>query len=221
MSLWLYSSGDGPSNVAIDRELVCRLGTPKPRMTFIASSQMEAPYYFSEFCERFGLHGVRDCNLFLVDKPFSDRQLRQALKANLVYLSGGNTFYFLKHLKSSGAAREIIAFYKSGGHLGGTSAGAIILTRSIKTAGYPDFDRDDNTVGISDFRALGLARFEFFPHYGGKEIYSEELAYQSTQISHPLYAVPDGGGIVVDSERLTFYGKITGFLRGIRFKIGG
>jgi dipeptidase E len=219
MTLWFFSSDDPQDNTVIDAELVKSMNRAKPKLTYIASSHLGSSYYFAEFSERFARYGVKDCTLFHPDLSFTKKALQKALRSDLIYLSGGNTFYFLKHLKKSGVARELVAFHKAGGHMAGTSAGAIIMTKTIKTAGYPDFDRDDNAVGITDMRALGLVRFEFFPHYTGREIYNEELAHQSEQMAHPLYAAADGAAIAVSSEKLVFYGKITAFLRGIKFKL--
>ena len=91
------------------------------------------------------------------------------------------------------------------------SAGAIILTPSIKSASYPQFDCDENVDNIKNFNSLGLVNFEFFPHYKNSERYNEELIYQSKNTSNPIYAARDGSGIIEKDEEIIFYGDIWEF----------
>ena len=63
--------------------------------------------------------------------------LSELLKSDLIFLGGGNTFYFLKHLKSTGLIDELKTFAANGGVLCGLSAGAIIMTPHVHTASFP------------------------------------------------------------------------------------
>ena len=104
----------------------------------------------------------------LVDDPAARCDASARLhRSDIVYLAGGNTYYFLDHLRRSGLLDELALFARRGGVVAGLSAGALILTPHIGLAGYPAFDRDENTVGLgrSGCRGLGLVGFEFFPHY--------------------------------------------------------
>ena len=92
-------------------------------------------------------------------------EIRRAFRSDAIYLAGGNTFYFLHHLKRSGVFERLKRYAREGGAIGGLSAGAIIQTPSIGLAGYPPWDRDANSVRLKDLRGLGLVDFEFFPHY--------------------------------------------------------
>ena len=61
---------------------------------------------------------------------------------------GGNTFYFIKHLRRSGIFNRLIEYANNGGILTGLSAGAIMTTPNIMTASFPPWDRDDNEDNV-------------------------------------------------------------------------
>lgn len=218
MKLVLYSGYD-ENNTAMDQELVRLVGKESPRITFIPSAYHAPDYEYRYFCENFSTYGYHNIEIFNVDQPYAPEQAQHALSADLVYLSGGNTFYFLKAIRRHHFDRQLKDYVTRGGVLAGLSAGAILMTPSIATASYPKFDRDDNDVGIRNLDALGLVDFEFFPHYTQKLEYVRELKKQSKKIDTPLYGVDDGGGIIVTEQRINFYGDVWAYFKGQEFKL--
>lgn len=84
--------------------------------------------------------------------------------ADILLISGGNTFELLDNLKKSGLDKAILEFIKKQQYiLSGFSAGAIVLTPRIDVAS--EAGGDDNVVGITDLTGLGIIDFEVFPHY--------------------------------------------------------
>jgi len=67
---------------------------------------------------------------------------------------------------------------------------------------------------MENFKALGLVDFHFFPHYKNSKRYDAELASFSTKISNPLYACPDGSGIIVNNKDISFTGRVLRFYNG-------
>ena len=62
--------------------------------------------YFMRSVRRYSRYGIGAfCQLVADERP-SRRQIRQALKTDIVYLAGGNTFYFLKALRKSESKAE-------------------------------------------------------------------------------------------------------------------
>lgn len=218
MKLVLYSGYD-EDNVQIDQELVKLISKASPRVTFIPSAHHLPEHDYEYFCQSFADYGIKDIRIFNVDQPFSKTQAEFALSSDLIYLSGGNTYYFLHWIRKQGFDKKLREFVQNGGVLAGLSAGAIMMTPSIATASYPKFDRDNNSVKIKDLSALDLVKFEFFPHYSPVEEYARELKKQSKKISWPIYGVDDGGGIIVDGKTLKFYGKVWGYLNGKEFLV--
>jgi dipeptidase E len=218
MKLVLYSGYD-ERNTALDEHLVRMIGKARPRITYIPAMSSDAESEFEFFCENFGKYGFYDITVFHVDKPYSIHQAKAALNADMIYLSGGNTFHFLKAIRLNGFDKMLKTYAKRGGVIAGLSAGAILLTPSIATASYPEFDCDDNWVGLKDLKALGLAPFEFFPHFTAAREYNAELLLQSKKIKWPIYGAFDGSGIIIEDRKLIFIGSVTQFYRGQKFVI--
>lgn len=219
MRLVLYGGGDPRDNRELDLHVLRLVGKRRPSFTFIPSSFEDSHDYFEDFSENFSHFGVSDFLLFPVDKPFSSSQLKKALKRDFVFLSGGNTFYFLRNLKRSGAFRLLQLYGKSGGVIGGMSAGAIIHTPTIHTASFPESDCDENSVNIKNWNSLGLSNFEFFPHYLNSKAYIESLLDYSLSSRWPIYACPNGSGVVLENDRLQFIGRTWAYFNGERFRL--
>lgn len=185
-----------------------------PQMTYIPACSWGLEEYFKEAKSIYMHLGFAAVGCFPVDTKFSARELQHALTADVIYLSGGNTFYFLKYLRENGMLPKLKKFVENGGVLMGLSAGSIIMTPSITLAGTPKFDCDPNDVKLKNLKSLGLVHFEFFPHYSGKKKVDGELLKYSKAVNHPVYACADGDGIVVDSGRLIFHGDVTMFYKG-------
>lgn len=219
MKLVLYS-GYADRNEPIDRAALRLTGKKNPKFLFIPSANHIPDFEYEYIRATYGALGVTNIMLLNLDRPYSLIDAEKLVRsADIIYLSGGNTFYFLKSIRRHHFDRLLIKFVHDGGVLAGLSAGAIIMTPSIATASYPKFDRDENTVGIRNMDALGLVNFEFFPHYSNEPEYARELKKQSTLIKRPIYGVGDGGGIIVERDRLSFFGKIWCHVQGRQFEI--
>jgi dipeptidase E len=192
-------------------------------MTYVPFCSEDSLSFFRRFERRYRAFGATRFDCLPVDDPAlrGDRRMeRTLLDSDVVYLAGGNTFYFLKHLRRSGMMPTLRRFAADGGVIAGLSAGALLLTPHIGLAGYPAFDRDENEVGLRNEHALGLVGFEFFPHYRSSARLREALIRYSRRSSNPLYACRDGSGLVVEGDRFTAHGDVYLFDRGRVRKIG-
>jgi dipeptidase E len=199
-------------------------------MTYVAFTADGAAAFFRRFERRYRAFGGTHFHCVAADdtdlaRPGSAREqaTRIILASDVVYLSGGNTFHYLMHLRHSGLIPALRQFADRGGVLAGLSAGAILTTPNIGLAAYPDFDRDENEVALPESRwgALDLVDFEFFPHYRTSRRYREALQAYSQRSRFPLYACSDGSGIVVEGDRFTAHGDVWLFDRGQALKIRG
>lgn len=216
MNLWLYSSEDSPE---VDSDLMSEFAGYKPTFTFIPSQSYGADEDYDDFIDRFSQHAYINFKIFHLEREIPHRDVKSLLNSDLIYLSGGNTFHFLFHLRKTNIIHDLKYYALTGGFLAGHSAGAILQTPDIRMAAHPEFDRDDNECGIRKLTALGLVEFEFFPHYRNSRKYSLALTSLSKERDTLIYAVPDGSGIVRTSRGLRFYGRIWGFYRGHKFRI--
>ncbi len=217
MKLWLYSSGDRESNQHIDQLLLKQINKRRPSYCFIPAAYDDFEYYYDEFINRFSIYSQCQFNALHLDRQPSERDIIKALKTDLIYLSGGNTFHLLKHIRSSGIEPKLREFLKAGGIIAGHSAGAIVMSPNINTASYPPDDRDENRVGLTNLRAMKFCSFEIFPHfYVRSKSQNSALLDASKGLKHMIYGLPDGAAIVVNGNSLTFHGPVACFAQGIR-----
>jgi dipeptidase E len=206
----LYSGGQTPSNAALHRELVrmARQKTDEPiRFTYIPFCADDSLTYFMRSVRRYARYGVGEFCCLVADVKPSRRQIRSALESHIVYLAGGNTFYFLRSLRKSGLLAPLREFAESGGILAGLSAGAHILTPHIGLAGARGLDPDKNEVGLANLKALGLAPFEILPHYEPTKRRVQALRDYTSKTHYPVFACPDGSGIVMEDGRTRVIGN--------------
>ncbi len=214
MKLVFYSGGDEEENESVDQACLDLIGNPNPTFVFIPSSSYDGEAEFHDFVKQYESFGVSRFIYFPVDIPQDRVLMKEVFNSDLIHLGGGNTYYFLKYLRHYGYLEFLREYALMGKVLTGLSAGAIMMTPNIKTAGYPEFDRDENEENIRNLQALGLVRFEFFPHYKNSLRYDRELIAKSRNLNHPLFALPDGSGIIRNGEQLTFVGKAWAFKGG-------
>src|SRR5690606_38126284 len=137
----------------------------KRELTYIPFCEEDSAPFFARAVRRYSSYGINEFQCLPVDRPVGHRELASALRSDVIYLAGGNTFYFLDSLRKSGMIRHLRKVAREGGVLAGLSAGALILTPNIRLAQVPRFDADENEVGLRDLTGLGLTPFEFSPHY--------------------------------------------------------
>ncbi len=217
MKLWLYSSGDIESNQHIDQLLLKQINKRRPSYCFIPSAYEDFDYYYDEFITRFSSYSQCQFNALHLDRQPSEKEIIKSLKTDLIYLSGGNTFHFLKYIRSTGIESKLRDFLKAGGIIAGHSAGAIIMSPNINTASYPPDDRDENRVGLTNLRGMKFCSFEIFPHfYVRSKIQNQALLDASINLKHMIYGLPDGAAIAVNGSSVTFHGPVACFAQGIR-----
>jgi len=228
--LVLYSGGQERRNALIHEDLIeLALAPHGPRagegvkMTYVPFCSQDSLPFFRRFERRYRAFGATRFDCLPVDDPAlrGDRRAEQTLlSSDVVYLAGGNTYYFLKHLRRSGLMPTLRHFAARGGVLAGLSAGALLLTPHIALAGYPEFDCDENEVGLRNEHGLGLVGFEFFPHFSSSPRLRDALLRYSRRNGRPIYACRDGSGILIEGDRFTAHGDVHLFDRGRVLKIG-
>ena len=214
MKLVFYSGGTGEQNRILDRECLNLSGKKFPKITYIPACSFDSEIDFKDFVHQFAEFDITQFIYFPIDIPFDRIIMKEAFKSDIIHLSGGNTFYFLNSIRKSGLLAELLDFVKRGGVLTGLSAGAILMTPTITTASFPKFDCDENHDGLKNFKSLNLVQFEIFPHFKKSPRYENELMNYSKKSKLPIYALPDGSGILVEDESLKFVGKTYLFYQG-------
>lgn len=214
MNIILYSSGYNLLNKKLDEQLLTMLETRTPKFTFVPSNSHGAVEYYEKAKEYYKALGVNDFAMLPIDNEFRLEDLEKAIEGDIIYLSGGNAFYFLQHIKSTGFDEYLRRFAAKGGVILGENAGANIMTPTIIAATIPHDKIDKNEVQLKDLTGLRLVEFEFAPHYDDSKIFENELLNYSKQTDYAIYAAPDGSGLVVKDDQIQEIGPIYRFKNG-------
>lgn len=138
-----------------------------------------------------------DTEFLFIDNSKVDakEEIKILLSANILVITGGNTFTLLRNLKRSGLDKAITDFSKKDNFvISGFSAGALVLTPTINICNLPNFD--ENLVGLKDLSGLGFVNYEVFPHYSDKqknilESYRKTTCNEVKEISDDDYILID------------------------------
>jgi len=123
-------------------------------------------------------------------------EVNKLLGANILIITGGNTFKLLDNLRKSGLDQAIREFTsKSEFVLAGFSAGALVLTPNIEVCNLPNYDK--NEVGLSDLTGLNIVNFEVFPHYSELE-HRELLKNYKIKAKNEVKEITNEDCIVLD-----------------------
>ena len=137
----------------------------------------------------------------VVDPSAADVDWRPRLEAaDIIYISGGNTFHLLNQARQTGFF-DWISQHANDKVYVGSSAGSILLTPTIATANGADV----NNANLQNLDALNLVPFDFIPHVPSFIGMDQAIAYSKTT-DREVYAVDDNTAIMVDDETTTVVG---------------
>lgn len=207
MKLFLGGGGGGRDSVELDKKFVASLDSSKPLLYIpIATNTEKYPYSgcVAWLSEVLGPLGVKDIVMW-IERDLKNKRKQDFKKFSGVYIGGGNTYKLLKELKEFGTFEILLDLAKEGVPIYGGSAGAIILAKTIISAGF----LDENKVGISDFSALNLVNeFDVWCHYSGNE--DDAIREYMTQFNiEKIIALPEDGGIIVTDKGIESVGPGT------------
>lgn len=209
LNLVLYSGGQNPANKKLHSALSDLVGLKKKKsITYIPYCFDRSEVYYNRFKKRYSRFGFNQFNILHADQDNSPAKINSAFTSDAIYIAGGNTFYILHHLKKAGFVKKLKDHVKSGRVLAGLSAGAIIMTPDIDLAGYPEFDKDENEIGLRSKKSLGIVGFEFFPHFNpnNKQLIGA-LSKHASKKRRPIIASSDGCGVVIENGMSHFVGS--------------
>ncbi len=109
-----------------------------------------------------------------------------------IYMIGGNTFYLLKELREKKLDEKIIHAINNGVIYIGSSAGSIILGKTIETA----LPYDENWVNLEDFEGLNMVDAIIIPHANRKQEFIKEAKERYKDKIIELY---DDYGVVINN----------------------
>jgi len=159
---------------------------------------------FEESKTKLSGYGNFDVNYFDIDDFCNIDKIDKIFRSDVIYLSGGNTYYFLNNLKKRYFITKLRKYVENGGYIIGLCAGAIMMAKDISAAQFVSKD----IVGLSNLSSLDLVDFDFMPHWNKQCNYLEELKEYSNNTGKTVYTCNDGDGIIVIDKKIYFYGNI-------------
>jgi len=129
-----------------------------------------------------------------MDLPTMESIIR---KAQVAYISGGNTFLLNHRLHASGLMPYLRKKAQSGLPIVGFSAGAILCGQNILTS------NDMNSVETDRFDGLAVSPFNFYPHYDDDINQDYWLSEYHSFHDNPVIMLSDGAYVKVDGKKTT------------------
>ena len=118
---------------------------------------------------------------------------------DILYVQGGNNFYYLQQFKENSYMENIREFIESGKPYFGISAGSMIMSPTVDL----NLTMDENLVGLKDLTGFGLVPFYIIPHWDSKddELRKKMLNY-AYEAGKQVYVLTDQQGILVINDEI-------------------
>jgi dipeptidase E len=143
--------------------------------------------------------GFKPNTVDLKDK--SESVLRSELiDCDVIFVSGGNTYYLLEHAQKSGFLKIARDRVNSGVVYIGSSAGSVLASPSIEH--IEDLD-DQSKAQLEDFKSLGLIQQRILPH-AGEPKYESKFAKIISHWQHdpyPMLPLRNDQVLIVEADK--------------------
>lgn len=196
MKLLLTSSGLSKRMIGerLQQMLVPKLPS-ECKVAFIPTAANVEPYSKDWLISQFGQlqrYGFYQIDIVDIAADGVDWKARLA-DADVLWLSGGNTFYLLEQVRKTGFDAWLKTRGKGKVYVGG-SASTILMTPTIAIAEGVD----ENVVELKDLTALGYVDFEINVHCDALML--EQTAEYASRSDHDVYALDDLSAIAVEGD---------------------
>ena len=216
MRVLLHSGGPlGPEG---RREILDFLGGRR-RVAFVtAASLHDEGAYFARVESLLGVPPPEGAGLELLHLRWNDSPQVTLVRAEALFMGGGNTYALLKRLREAGLLPAIRARVEAGMPYVGASAGSNVAGPTILST------NDWNVVALERFDALGLVAFNVNPHYKetdptmapGSETRDDRIREYHVVNTNPVVGLEEGAIARVEAGTVTARGtaRIKIFRRG-------
>ncbi len=207
MKLFFYSDHVIPPNRKIDERLLGCIGKKNPTVVWIPAGNRPERIgsFFTNRKEAYSKLGIASVSMISIHESCSPQDVDRILDCDILHLSGGDPYVFATNLKIHGLFDVLQRRAKSGGTIVGDSAGAMIMTPSIKIC---DFGKSSSPPKNFDHKTAGLVDFEVHPHWGSYGATKDQIKDYSAQKELTIYCIPDGSGVALIDSKVEFVGPV-------------
>ena len=148
----------------IDNEIIRKTGKTNPYLLFIPMASDDSESYYEAVKKHFGDDlGCKTDVLYLIrEKPSISEIESKIMKADAIYVGGGNTQKMIRVWKEPGMDIYLKQAYEKGSVISGVSAGANCWFRWGKSDSRKFHNPDANMIKVS---GLNLIKALYCPHY--------------------------------------------------------
>lgn len=151
--------------------------------------------YVAESRQELADLGVKNIATHNLDRAFTKNDLKNV---DVIYVCGGNTFYLLQQLRTSGLDQLLPDFT---GTYVGVSAGSIVVGPNVEVSA----PWDDNDVDLDDTTGLNIVNFAVIPHFQRKDI--EIVQELRDQANYEILELTDNQAVLIKNDERTIIGK--------------
>ena len=120
-----------------------------------------------------------------------------------IFMQGGNTYYLLKQINTTGFAKVLDKLLEQGIIYAGTSAGTYVMCPNIEMNLWKDADKFDKH-GLTDLTAMGKIPFQIVCHYDRcSEEDKTNVQEKIKQSKYDVKILEDGQAILVDGDKIS------------------
>ncbi len=125
-------------------------------------------------------------------------------RADVLFFSGGNSFYLMHWLRESGLYQMLPTLLKTRIYAG-ISAGSMVTNPSLELSGQDKKLYFEEVFGYADEKALHLVDFYTRPHYNSPDfpnVRKSNLEEIAQGIKYSIYGLDDNSAVKVDGKAI-------------------
>ena len=193
------------STIKIDEYLAglakAHAGEKRANALFVPTASHDYMPYYNTFHKVYtGTFDIKtDVALTVFKESDPERLKEKFLKADLVYVGGGDTVFMIEQWKKSGLLPLIADAYERGVVIAGLSAGAICWFSDI----YTDSLKTEDGAKYAMFKGLGWIEGTVSPHYNERAAEFDEIVKSDFS---EAYGIENDAALIIED------GKIVGSL---------
>ena len=174
-----------------------RAGNRRANALFIPTASHDFMPYYNSFHKVYtGIFDIKtDVALTVYREPDPERLKEKFLKADVIYVGGGDTVFMMEHWKKTGMLERIEEAYGRGVPIAGLSAGAICWFSDI----YTDSLKTENGAQYAMFKGLNWIKGIISPHYGQRMLDFDKIVCYNYPCA---YGIEDNAALLIEDGEI-------------------
>jgi dipeptidase E len=214
--LYFYSDQIIDGNKRLDLDLINSFGGKQIKLGYIPSCGDKERKYYCKQKDYYSQYNIKDFLFYDVDDEYDEALTNELLSCDIIHISGGDPIYCLTNMHKRNFYAVLRQYFNNNGTIVGVSGGAVQLGKNAGLFKVFQSNIDDAIYTLDNLKALGIADFEFLPHYNRwNDSFKNAVKEYSRRVNTTICACNDGDGIILNNGFETFIGAIRKIENGI------